>query len=198
MDGVVPLSAIHRPLIESASMTKHSLVALSALFLSSAAFAGNTPTPVTPGYQVCSNASGATTCGFIPVDTSHPLPVTTTSSSPGVIPVAGTFSNADTTTATATLAGAAGKTTSICSFSVSGLGATAATPVTVTVGTLTGGGTLSYSYLFQTGATAVNTPLTVNYSPCIAANASNTAITITVPGAAGNTSTQINANGFQQ
>ncbi len=116
----------------------------------------------------------------------------------GAVPIAGTFSGADTSTAAATLAGTAGKTTSICSFSVSGLGATAATPVTVTVATLTGGGTLSYSYLFQTGATAVNTPLTVNYSPCLAANTPNTAITVTIPGAAGNTATQINASGFQQ
>jgi hypothetical protein len=116
----------------------------------------------------------------------------------GAIPVTGTFSGADTTTQAVTLAGTAGKTTYICSFSVSGLGATAATSVTVTVATLAGASTLSYSYFYQAGATVANTPLSVNYTPCIAANAAATAITITVPGAAGNTQTQINASGFQQ
>jgi hypothetical protein len=116
----------------------------------------------------------------------------------GATPVTGTFSGADTTTQAITLAGTAGKTTYICSFSVSGLGATAGTSVTVTVATLLGSSTLSYSYFYQAGATVANTPLVVNYPQCIAANAAATAITITVPGAAGNTLTQINASGFQQ
>jgi hypothetical protein len=115
----------------------------------------------------------------------------------GATPVTGVFSGADTTTAAATLAGAAGHTTYICNFTVSGLGATAQTPVTVTVATLTGGNTLSYSYVFVAGATLPNTPLAVNYTPCLAASAAATAITVTVPGAAGNTATQINASGYQ-
>jgi hypothetical protein len=112
-------------------------------------------------------------------------------------PITGVFSGADTTTAAATLAGTAGKTTYICSVTVSGLGATAATPVTVTVATLAGGNTMSYSYVFPLGATVPSTPLAVNYNPCIPAGAAATAITVTVPGAAGNTATQINATGYQ-
>jgi hypothetical protein len=115
----------------------------------------------------------------------------------GATPITGTFSGADTTTAAATLAGVASKTTYICSFTVTGLGATAATPVTVTVATLIGSTTLSYTYFFPAGAAVPSQPLVINYSPCIASNAVNTAITITVPGAAGNTATQINATGYQ-
>ncbi len=34
-----------------------------------------TPNPVTPGYQICSTASGSTKCSFQPADTTHGLPV---------------------------------------------------------------------------------------------------------------------------
>jgi hypothetical protein len=111
--------------------------------------------------------------------------------------VTGSFAGADTTTAAATLAGAAGKTTYVCGFSINGLGATAATTVNVTVGTLIGGNSANFVYIFALGATVQNTPLVQNFSPCIPANAVNTAITVTVPGAAGNTSTNISAWGFQ-
>lgn len=46
--------------------------------------AAQTPTPVTPGYQVCSSASGSTQCSFQPVDATHPLPVTPLASGGGV------------------------------------------------------------------------------------------------------------------
>lgn len=117
----------------------------------------------------------------------------------GSTPVTGVFSGADTTTAAATLpAGAAGVTTYICGFTVSGLGSTAGGPVTVTVATLAPGSTLSYSYVFTASAATPNTPLAINYNPCLPASAAAAAITITVPGQAGNTATQINASGFQK
>lgn len=51
------------------------LLSLVFLLWSSVAFA-QTPSPVTPGYQVCNNNSGTTQCGWIAIDSTHPLPVT--------------------------------------------------------------------------------------------------------------------------
>jgi hypothetical protein len=118
--------------------------------------------------------------------------------------VTGVLSAADTTTGAATLPAAVGKLTYIGGFTVSGLGAAAATPVSVTVATVVGGtsggagNTLTYSYNFVAGVALPNTPLQVTFSPPIPASAQNAAITVTVPGAAGNTATQINAWGYQQ
>jgi hypothetical protein len=118
---------------------------------------------------------------------------------PGSVAITCAFSAADTTTATCVLAAAANKFTYFCGFTVGGLGATGATIVNPTVGLLAGGNTFTYSgaYTFAAGAAVANVPFTVNPAQCIAGNALNTAITITVPGAAGNTSTTINGWGFQ-
>jgi hypothetical protein len=51
--------------------------------------------------------------------------------------------------------------------------------------------------VFPAGATVVTTSIGKEYSPCIPASAAAAAITVTVPGATGNTATQINAWGFQ-
>jgi hypothetical protein len=115
----------------------------------------------------------------------------------GSTPISAVFSGADTTTAAATLAAAAGKTTYISGFTVAGLGSTAGGPVTVTVSGLVGGTTQSYSYVYTASATTPNTPLQVTFNQAIPGNAVNTAIVVTVPGQAGNTATQINAWGFQ-
>ena len=112
--------------------------------------------------------------------------------------VGNAFSGADTTSQAATLALAAGKTTYICGWTVSGLGATGATTVQIVVATLVGSSSPNYSYVFPAGATVVATSAGATYSPCIPANAAASAITVTVPGAAGNTATQINAWGYQQ
>jgi hypothetical protein len=135
------------------------------------------------GVQMCINPSG------------QAVPCT---SPTGQTQVTGAFSGADTTTQAATLAGTAGKTTFICGFSVSGLGSTAGGQVSVTVATLTGPTTLTYSYVFAAGAAVANTPIQFTYNPCLPASAVNTAITVTVPGQAGNTATQINTWGYQQ
>jgi hypothetical protein len=137
------------------------------------------------GFNACTVDLNGNTCASI-----NPLPS-------GATAVTGTFSGADTTTQSATLAGVAGHTTYICNFSVTGLGSTAGGAVTVTVATLVGATTLSYSYVYAVGVGVANASLSQTYSPCIAANAANTAITITVPGSAGNTATQINASGYQ-
>lgn len=114
-------------------------------------------------------------------------------------PITATFSGADTTTAAATLAAAASKTTFICGFQVNGLGATGLANGVATVTGLTGGATINYTYSMPAGVTVVTTtPLNVIFSPCIPGNAVNTAIVVTVPGAAGNTSTTISAQGYQR
>lgn len=111
--------------------------------------------------------------------------------------VTATFSGADTTTATATLPASAGKVTFICGFTVGGLGATALANGVATVTGLLGAATLNYTYSMPAGATVVTTtPLNVAFSPCLSTGAVNTAIVVTVPGAAGNTATTISAWGY--
>lgn len=117
---------------------------------------------------------------------------------PRATAIVGVATGADTASATATIPAAQGQTSYVCGFTVSGLGATGLTNVTVTVGPLaTAGSNFSYPYQFVAGATLINTMLQVSYQPCIPANAINTAITVTVPGSAGNTSTNINVQGYQ-
>jgi len=115
-------------------------------------------------------------------------------------PVTGVFSGADTSSQAVTLTGATNKTTYICGFTISGLGATSATAVVATVASLAKGDgtgvTWSYTYVFASGATTVSQPLVVQFSMCIPASAIGASITVTVPGAAGNTATQINAHGY--
>src|SRR5215831_15496110 len=100
-------------------------------------------------------------------------------------PIVGVFSGADTSSAAATLTGVAGKTTYICGFSVSGLGATSATNVTATVATV-GGVTMSFTYAFANGATALSTTLLIYFPMCLPNNTLGGNIVVTVPGAAGN------------
>jgi hypothetical protein len=160
---------------------------LAALFLTTPIIAQitfqtpNTAVIAPGGVQMCISAAGkAVACQSLNVN------------------VNGTFSGADTTTAAATLAGVSGKTTYICGFQVSGLGATAATFVNIAVASVVGGNTLNFAYTFPAGVTVIATPVLQPFNPCVPANALGTVITVTVPGAAGNTSTNISAWGFQQ
>jgi hypothetical protein len=190
------------------ALSRPWLAALTLLVLCGTAAA---QVPVKPCTDYINTTLGTHDC--LGVSAANPFqitgPVTATPATPaagsgnagyptGATPVGNAFSGADTTTAAATLPAAAGKFTYIAGFTVSGLGATATTTVNVTVGTLVGSTTPTYSYVFQTGATVVDTSVSVLYSPAIPANAINLPITVTVPGAAGNTATQINAWGYQQ
>lgn len=115
----------------------------------------------------------------------------------GAVPVVGVFSGADTASSAASLAAIVGRVNYLAGFSVSGLGSTAGGPVSVTVAPVTNAAsTLTYSYVFAASATTANTPLLVTFNPALPANATNTAITVTVPGQAGNTATQINLWGY--
>ena len=116
-------------------------------------------------------------------------------------PVTATFAGADTSTATATITAPAAKFAYLCGFNVSGLGATAATTVSPTITGLASGSTftLNGAYTFAAGAAVQNTPFNpAPFPTCLAGNGAGTNIVVTVPGAAGNTITDINAWGYTQ
>lgn len=168
-------------------MTKlvgHLAAALIAIALSaSAALAQNFfPTPggsnVNGAVQMCLNASSqAVPCAGAPITASS-----------------GNQANAN---AVATLATAVGKTTYICGFTMTSAGSTAATVVSPTI---TGviGGTQTFTYVSVAGVTLGNTPLVVDFAPCLPASSLNTAIVVTLPAlGAGNTNATATAWGFQ-
>lgn len=98
----------------------------------------------------------------------------------------------------ATLPAVAGQTTFITGFEVTGLGATAATTVNVTVQNVLGG-TKSYVVAVPAGVTSQITPLIVEFSRPIPANAVNTTVAVNVPSfGAGNTQVFATAHGFQR
>lgn len=100
--------------------------------------------------------------------------------------------------ATVTLAAVAGRLNYITGFSVTGTGATAGLPVTVTVTGLLGG-TQSYTYCAATGVTIGNTPLVVNFPTPIPASAANTAIVVSCPSLGlGSTNNTVNAMGYYE
>lgn len=89
--------------------------------------------------------------------------------------------------------------TYVCGITVSGLGATAATNVTVTVGpfTTTAGSqnSITFEYAFTGSATTINTPINVTFPVCLPTFG---IATLTVPGAAGNTVTNLAIWGYKQ
>jgi hypothetical protein len=89
-----------------------------------------------------------------------------------------------------------GDTAWLCGFTVTGLGATAATSVTVTVTGLLGGVTLSYVLAVPAGVTTPITPLTVEFATPLQ-SAPGTTITVSVPAfGAGNTAVSVVAHGY--
>jgi hypothetical protein len=113
-------------------------------------------------------------------------------------PVQASSGNVAAATATATLAaGGANVMTYISGFEVTGSGATAGLPVTVTVTGILGG-TLSYTYTAAAGVLVGNTPLIVEFNPPLQASALNTAIVVPCPSlGAGNTNNTVVAHGYQ-
>lgn len=147
-----------------------------------------TPNPVTPGYQICSAASGVTVCSFQPLDLTHPLPVNLTS------PGAGITGNATGTTGAVvgTLAAATGKTTYICGFDVTAVGGTAQ------VGPITVAGLVGGSATYYLASSAAGVVLPVRYTPCIPGSTVNTAITITTTADGTASAVTVNSWGYQQ
>jgi hypothetical protein len=98
--------------------------------------------------------------------------------------------------AAATLTPTALTTAFISGFEVTGSGATAALPVTVTVAGLLGG-TRSYTYSFAAGVLVANQPLIVQFAPPLPASAVNTAIVVTCPASgSGGTNNTVVAHGY--
>jgi hypothetical protein len=83
-----------------------------------------------------------------------------------------------------------GKTTFICGFSVDAIGGTAS------VGPITLAGIVGSPMTFQLSASATGTFREKTFSPCLAASAPGTAITVTASGTA--TAVDVNSWGYQQ
>ena len=122
-----------------------------------------------------------------------------TSSSPtasGLTQTTQSSGNVANATAAATLTGAAGKTTYLSGFSVTGSGAVAASVVSVTVTGLLGG-TATYTYAAVAGATVGNTPLIITFDPPVPSSTTNTNIVVSCPAlGAGNTNNTTVASGY--
>jgi hypothetical protein len=94
------------------------------------------------------------------------------------------------------LPAAAGKTNYVQGFSITGLGATSATSVAVTLSD--GTNTLNFTFPVVAGATTGCTPLVVNFEAPLPASAANTAWTLTVGSfGSGNTAASANIWGFK-
>jgi hypothetical protein len=119
---------------------------------------------------------------------------------PGATPLSNAFSGADTTSATATLTGAAGQFTYFCGVTFSGQGATAATPVSPSASGLASAWTVTGGFTFVVGAAAFDVPVSYTFPSglCQPSSTVNTNIVVTLPGAAGNTQTNIYVWGYRQ
>lgn len=112
------------------------------------------------------------------------------------VPLIAGSGNVAAASAVATLTGTASTTVYIAGFEVTGSGATAGLPVTVTVAGLLGG-TRHYTYTFEAGVLVGNKPLIVEYNPPLPASGFNTPIVVTCPsGGAGATNNTVVAHGF--
>jgi hypothetical protein len=90
-----------------------------------------------------------------------------------------------------------GKTTFLQGFCVTGLGATAAGAVVMTIAQLNDAGTISFDIGVPAGVLVPITPLIVNFQQPLQAQGVNTLIQLTVPAfGAGNTSVHMVAWGF--
>lgn len=138
--------------------------------------------------------STGTTVG---VTTTSPLPMASLPYSSDATPVIASSGNVAAAVATATLTSAAGKTAYITGFSVTGSGATAGLPVSVTVTGILGG-TLTFTYVAATGALLPNEPLVITFPSPLPASAVNTNIVVSCPSlGAGNTNNTVVAYGYR-
>lgn len=116
----------------------------------------------------------------------------------GATPTSNSSGNVANATAAATLPAVAGKTNYVTGFVVSGSGATAGLPVTVTLAGVAGG-TMSFTYCAAVGALVANQPLIVPFPEPIAATGPGVAVTLSCPAlGAGNTNNTATLFGFTQ
>lgn len=112
-------------------------------------------------------------------------------------PLSSSSGNVANASAVATLAGAAGATTYLSGFYISGAGATAASVVSATVTGLAGG-TMTLTVVVPAGATTAIAPVFLDFNPPLPASAVNTSIVLTLPAlGAGNTNASVTAWGFR-
>lgn len=113
-------------------------------------------------------------------------------------PVTATSGNVANASAAATIAAVASKTNYLTGFDITGVGATSASVVTVTVAGLLGG-TLSYVLVAPVGALAPLPVASYRFDPPLPASAANIGIVVTVPAlGTGNTNVIATAYGFRQ
>jgi hypothetical protein len=97
-----------------------------------------------------------------------------------------------------TASGGAKRFTYICGFAATAGGATAAAVVNLTITNLVTG-TATYTYGAVAGAGVPSPSLVVPFSPCLPANAANTAIVVSMPSlGTGNTNATVSAWGYQR
>lgn len=142
----------------------------------------------------------STPTGFCNANSStNPLPVASSNLPAGATAVSASSGNVAAASATATLGGAAGKTTYISAFTITGAGATAGSVVTCSIGTLVGGSVWSIDVAVPAGATVGIAPIIMALPIPIPANAQNGSISLICPSfGAGNTNAAVTAFGYQQ
>jgi hypothetical protein len=146
----------------------------------------------------CSGPTGGNCVPTVPftttgaINAANPLPVSSGANSGTAI----TGNAAGSTGAVVgTLAGTAGKTTYICGFNVSAVGGAAS------VGPITVAGLVGSSQVYQApvnGTAPAPTVASFTFTPCIAASAVNTAITVTTTANGTASAVDVNSWGFQQ
>jgi len=144
------------------------------------ASAANTPITVTTTADASASAVDVNSWGFQVASTPYPGTSITGNA-------AGT-----TGAVVGSLAGAAGKTTYICGFSVSAVGGTAA------VGPITIANIITGSMIYRLFSSATGTTVGQTFTPCIPANAQNTAITTTTTADGTASAVNVVSWGFQQ
>ena len=145
-----------------------------------------------PQVQVLCNSGNAAPNQWIPCDTSPAFPVSLSSQYPsGSTAITGN-STGTTGAVVGSLAGVASKTTYICGLNVSATGGTAA------VGPITVANTITGSMVFELNSSVAGSNISENFSPCIPANAANTAITTTTTADGTASAVAVNSWGFQK
>lgn len=118
----------------------------------------------------------------------------------GSTPLANSIATANTTSLGVTITAPAGQFPYVCYIEVSGLGATALTTVSPNITQIgpTGATAFSFEYTYVAGAGLVNAPLQRTFTPCLKGGPAGGTMTFNVAGAAGNTSTNLNIQGYAE
>lgn len=151
-----------------------------------------------PGGQVAQAADPSGNVANITVDAAGNLKTAWSPLPAGATRIVASSGNVANASAAASIPAAASKLNYVTGFEITAGGATAAALVVATLAGLIGSVTASYIFGAPAGATAIATPLVVEFAEPIPASAVNTAITLTLPAlGAGNTNAAVTIHGFQ-